>query len=157
MRGLSIAAVDAGITMNIDHLASSIGHRVETRTARSVQAGDFKTSDNFIIDVDGQIGRYAHGPLIPMTVQWPGPRGTSQVRVQVAAKNSATSGMVTDGAWALFRLFDRTRNEPGGSPERFRATFEIDGRKAVFDITSSSVRNAFVLNELKEFSCPSTL
>ena len=35
--------------MNIAQLASKIGHRVETRTARSLQAGDFKTSDNFIL------------------------------------------------------------------------------------------------------------
>ena len=49
MRGLSVAAVDVGITMNIDHLASKVGRRVETRTARSVQAGDFKTGDHFIL------------------------------------------------------------------------------------------------------------
>ena len=37
----------------------------------------------FILDVDGQIVRYQHGPQIPMSVQWPGPRGSAQVRVQV--------------------------------------------------------------------------
>ena len=65
--------------------------------------------------------------------------------------------MVTEGPWALLRMFDRVRIEPGNSPERFRATFDVDGRKAVFDITTSSVRNPFVLRELADFSCPSGL
>ena len=109
----------------------------------------------FVIDVDGQVVRYAHGPQIPTPVQWPGPRGTSQVRVQITPPGSSgNAGMVTEGPWALFRMFDRVRIDPGNSPERFRATFEIDGRKAVFDVTASSVRNPFVLRELTEFSCP---
>ena len=109
----------------------------------------------FVLDVDGQVVRYAHGPQIPTAVQWPGPRGTSQVRVQITPPGSSgTAGMVTEGPWALFRLFDRVRIEPGNSPERFRATFDIDGRKAIFDVTASSVRNPFVLRELTDFSCP---
>ena len=70
---------------------------------------------------------------------------------------SGSSGLVTGGPWALFRMFDRTRIEPGNSPERFRATFTVDGRKAVFDITASSVRNPFTLRELTEFACPTGL
>lgn len=112
----------------------------------------------FILDIDGQVVRYAHGPQIPTAVQWPGPRGSSQVRVQISPPSgSGNSGMSTDGPWALFRMFDRVRIEPGNSPERFRATFDVDGRKAVFDVTTSSVRNPFGLRELAEFSCPSGL
>ena len=112
----------------------------------------------FILDIDGQVVRYAHGPQIPTAVQWPGPRGSSQVRVQITpAGSSGNSGMFTEGPWALLRMFDRVRIEPGNSPERFRATFDVDGRKAVFDVTTSSVRNPFVLRELADFSCPSGL
>ena len=107
---------------------------------------------SFILDIDGQLVRYGHGPQIPTAVQWPGPRGSSQVRVQVQASGGAGAGagaatgnvgMVTDGPWALLRMFDRIRIEPGTAPERFRATFDVDGRKAVFDVTTSSVRNPF--------------
>jgi type VI secretion system protein ImpL len=112
----------------------------------------------FILDVDGQIVSYSHGPLIPTTVQWPGPRGSSQVRVQVNPPSaSGTSGLVNEGPWALFRLFDRVRIDNTSAPERFRATFDIDGRKAVFEVTASSVRNPFRLHELNEFSCPAGL
>ena len=113
------------------------------------------TLTQFILDVDGQVVRYAHGPQIPTAVQWPGPRGSSEVRLQISPPGvSGNSGAVTGGPWALFRMFDRTRIEPGNSPERFRATFTVDGRKAVFDITASSVRNPFQLRELTDFSCP---
>ena len=108
----------------------------------------------FILDIDGQIVRYDHGPQIPMAVQWPGPRGALQVRVQVSPPASATTGLVQDGPWALLRLFDRVKIEPTNVPERFRAVFDVDGRKAVFEITASSVRNPFRMRELNEFSCP---
>lgn len=112
----------------------------------------------FILDVDGQIVRYAHGPQIPASVQWPGPRGSSEVRVQLSPPSaSGASGLVDGGPWALFRLFDRVQIEPSGAPERFRATFDVGGRKAVFEVTTSSVRNPFRLRELREFACPAGL
>ncbi len=116
------------------------------------------TISQFILDVDGQLVKYAHGPQIPAQVQWPGPRGSTQVRVALSPVSSAgSSGLVTDGPWALFKLFDRLQIEPGGAPERFRATFNIEGRKAIFDVTASSVRNPFRLPELEAFACPEKL
>jgi len=49
MQGSTVASVDATIAMSINKLASKVGRTVETRTARSVQAADFKTDDNFIL------------------------------------------------------------------------------------------------------------
>jgi len=109
-----------------------------------------------ILDIDGQIVRYDHGPQVPTTVTWPGPRGTTQVRVQVSPPGSgSTFGSVFEGPWAILRLFERVSFEPvPGSNERFKATFDIDGRKAVFEITAGSVRNPFRLRELNDFQCP---
>ncbi len=123
---------------------------------------DFKPVDmdptltQFVLDVDGQIVRYSHGPQLSTTVRWPGPGGRSEVRVQVTPTGASGSGIVESGPWALFRMFDRVRIEPGPTParERFRATFDLDGRKAVFDVTTSSVRNPFRLQELSQFACP---
>ncbi|HSC62473.1 MAG TPA: type VI secretion system membrane subunit TssM [Caldimonas sp.] len=111
---------------------------------------------NIILDIDGQIVRYDHGPQIPTPVVWPGPRGTGQVRVTVNPPGSGTTfGTVFEGPWALLRLFDKVTFEPvANSQVTFRATFDIDGRKAVFEVTASSVRNPFRLRELHEFQCP---
>ena len=40
---------------------------------------------------------------------------------------------------------------------RFKAVFEVDGRKAAFEIVASSVRNPFRLRELEQFQCPAGL
>jgi len=110
---------------------------------------------SFSLDVDGQIVRYAHGPQIPAPVVWPGPRGTNVVRLLV--EPSSINGMSAEGAWALFKLFDRVSFAPGGEREKYRAVFDLDGRKAQFDITASSVRNPFRLDALSSFSCPQGL
>lgn len=117
------------------------------------------TITQFTLDIDGQVVKYAHGPLIPTSVQWPGPRGTGQVRVALApvSTSGGASGSVNEGPWALFRLFDRQLVEPAGAPERFKATITVDGRKAVFQVSASSVRNPFRLPELERFTCPGRL
>jgi type VI secretion system protein ImpL len=112
----------------------------------------------FTLDFDGQLVKYSHGPLIPAAVQWPGPRGSTQVRVQLQpALANGSSGLVTEGPWALFRLFDKLQLVQTGGPERFKATFNIDNRKTVFEVTTSSVVNPFRMRELADFSCPSAL
>ena len=112
----------------------------------------------FTLDVDGQLVKYSHGPQIPTAVQWPGPRGSTQVRVQLQpATATGSSGMVTEGPWALFRLFDKLQMTSAGAPERFNVVFDIDGRKATFEVTASSVVNPFQLRDLREFNCPASL
>jgi type VI secretion system protein ImpL len=69
----------------------------------------------------------------------------------VPGRNSSTA---ENGAWALFRLLDRMQVEPGQTPERFRVTFAVDGRRATYDVTTGSVQNPFRLRELQEFRCP---
>ena len=94
----------------------------------------------FILDVDGQLVKYSHGPQVPQPVQWPGPRGSNQVRVEVQPPSTTgASGKVFDGPWALFRLLDQAQVENTAQPERFRVTFNIDGRRARFEVTTSSV------------------
>ncbi|RZJ07552.1 MAG: hypothetical protein EOP39_16065 [Rubrivivax sp.] len=109
----------------------------------------------FLLDVDGQMVRYDHGPQIPTEVRWPGPKGTGVVRVSVQPVGG--SGLVNDGPWALFRMFERVAIKQGAAPEKFTATFELDGRRAVFDVTTSSVRNPLRLAELRAFQCPNGL
>ena len=112
----------------------------------------------FTLDVDGQLVTYAHGPQVPQSVQWPGPKGGLQVRVQISPPGPrGTSGMVTDGPWALYRMLDNANITPTALPEKFRATFVVDGKSAVFEVTTNSVQNPFRLRELVDFRCPGGL
>jgi type VI secretion system protein ImpL len=107
----------------------------------------------FIMDVDGQPVRYAHGPQVATSVQWPGPQGGSQVRIELTPQTSQT-GTVTKGPWALNRMLDKAQLRRGASPEVTLATFDIGGRKIVLEITASSAKSPFRLPEMQGFSCP---
>ena len=116
------------------------------------------TITQFILDVDGQLVKYGHGPLVPAQVQWPGPRGSTQVRLQLSPPSSTgASGLVFEGPWALFRMFDQVQIEATVQAEKFIATFNVEGRKAQFEILTSSVQNPFRLRELEQFQCPGQL
>ena len=112
----------------------------------------------FALDVDGKVVRYAHGPQVPVRVQFPGPSGRSQVRISIVPPPpSGSGGMKFEGPWALFRMFDEVKIEETKQFERFVAPIDIGGRKAVFEILASSVRNPFRLPELTQFHCPIAL
>src|SRR5207247_9833835 len=112
----------------------------------------------FVLDVDGKLIRYAHGPQVPVRVQFPGPGGRSQVRISITPPSaSGSSGLRFDGPWALFRMFDGVKIEETKQFERFVATVNIEGRRAVFEVYASSVRNPFRLHELTQFRCPTSL
>jgi type VI secretion system protein ImpL len=114
-----------------------------------------QTIQRFNLSVDGQVVSYAHGPQNVTSVQWPGPGGGLQARIELApAVPGRNSGTVESGPWALFRLLERMQIEPGPTPERFRVTFAVDGRRAMYDLTTGSVQNPFRLRELREFRCP---
>jgi len=107
----------------------------------------------FLMDVDGQTVRYAHGPQVATTVQWPGPRGSNQARIELTPQTGA-AGLSASGPWALNRLLDKAQLRRGPSPEVTIATFDINGRKVVLEITASSVKSPFHLAEMQGFSCP---
>ena len=112
----------------------------------------------FILDVDGQIVKYSHGPVVPMAVQWPGPKGSNQVRVEISPPSaSGPSGQTVDGPWALFRVMDDGQLEESDAPEKFFITFQVGARRARFEVTTNSVQHPIRLRELREFSCPEGL
>jgi type VI secretion system protein ImpL len=110
-----------------------------------------------VLDVDGELLRYQHGPQIPKSVTWPGTRGSGQVRLQITSAGAGTTGLVTEGPWALHRLFDRAQLLPGNAPERMTAIFNVDGRRIRLEVTTSSVLNPFRLKAMEEFECPNQL
>ena len=115
------------------------------------------TIGQMTLDVDGDPLHYQHGPQIPKSLTWPGSRGTGQIRLQLTTANGESSGIVTEGPWAMHRLFDQAQITPGDVPERFVATFTIGGKRVRLQVTASSVQNPFRLRALEDFSCPSHL
>ncbi|WP_326535485.1 type VI secretion system membrane subunit TssM [Pseudorhodoferax sp.] len=110
-----------------------------------------------VLDVDGEVLRYQHGPQIPKSLGWPGTRGSGQVRLQITTASGQNTGLVVEGPWALHRLFDRAQIVPGNAPERFTASFDIGGRRVRLEVTSASVQNPFRLPAMEQFECPGRL
>ncbi|EQB6624685.1 type VI secretion IcmF C-terminal domain-containing protein, partial [Escherichia coli] len=58
-------------------------------TVRTVRMDN--TILNLTLDVDGQLLRYSHGPQAVQIMNWPGPGGTNQVRMQLGLANGSTA------------------------------------------------------------------
>jgi len=112
----------------------------------------------FLLDVDGKLVRYSHGPQVAVPVQFPGPGGKSLIRATISpAPASGSAGLRFEGPWALFRMFDGVQIIDTRQSERFVAALTVDGRRTVFEVFASSVRNPFRLPELSQFRCPTAL
>jgi type VI secretion system protein ImpL len=107
----------------------------------------------FVLDIDGQILTYAHGPVRPVSMKWPGPNDTGQVRIQLLPPQQGTSGISKEGPWALFRLFDEAQIARTSNPIIFIMTFRIQGREAKFELQANSAVNPFQLPDLQSFQC----
>ena len=107
-----------------------------------------------LIDVDGQTLRFARDSRAPQTLQWPGP-GAGRVQVQAAAPGAPGGAKYAfEGPWALLRLFDRVRIEPGSSSNRAVLVIDVEGRKARLEASSPQGALAIALPELDQFQCP---
>jgi type VI secretion system protein ImpL len=115
----------------------------------------------FTLEVDGQSMRFGRDQKAPLGVQWPGPPGSaSRVRLQMTPITGTPTDFTFDGPWALLRLFDRVRIEPGSAPDRAQLVFDVEGRKARFEVRGSAALmplTPLMRQELEQFQCPKHL
>jgi type VI secretion system protein ImpL len=107
------------------------------------------------LDIDGQVQKLTTGgPSI--TVSWPSARMASVLRLSTGLGNAGPL-VLTEGPWALFRMFERFQIEPSSVPEKFSLIMNLDGKRARLEVISASVFNPFQLRETKQFRCPAAL
>lgn len=104
------------------------------------------------LDIDGQPLSVTPGAMAAATFQVPSGKGTGQVQLEVAPPG-ASGAVRRDGPWAWLRMLDAGTVEATPQTERYRVTFDVDGRKAVFEMTASSVVNPFRRGVLEQFRC----
>lgn len=109
--------------------------------------------------VDGEKFKYAHGPVTPFYVKWPGARpGIGLFAKPVSASTDEASVPLSrlqiNGAWALFRLHDRAvKVEPQPSDSELM-TFSLDKRRVDLEITGLRYGDGSLLGLLQRFHCP---
>ena len=105
------------------------------------------------LDIDGQVVSYAAGTSArPVAIALPSGKGSGQVRLE--ATPALRAELRSDGPWAWFRMLDKGQLEPSAQGERDKVSFDLDGRKVVYDMTASSVINPFRRDALEQFRCP---
>jgi type VI secretion system protein ImpL len=107
------------------------------------------------IDIDGQQLVAAHVDQ-SMVFQWPSGKGTGQAHVDFEPSGDAPAPRA-DGPWALLHLMDDARLQPTAQADRFKATFDSDGRTLVLQLDASSVTNPFRRGIFDQFRCPDRL
>jgi type VI secretion system protein ImpL len=106
----------------------------------------------FTLDIDGQVLTAAPGALAPASFQLPSGKGGGQVKLDVQPA-SAHGSLHTEGPWAWFRMLDKAAVEPTPQGERYKVTFDADGRKTALELTANSVVNPFRRTTLEQFKC----
>ncbi|MCT7306460.1 type VI secretion system membrane subunit TssM [Ralstonia wenshanensis] len=107
------------------------------------------------MDFDGQSQRYVHGPVIPLKVTWPGPRGGQGAEITANPRvRPDTSTLTANGPWAMMRVIAKGKLANSVSPSHFVAEYDFDGRKAKLDINTGSLANPWTTGLLQGFQCP---
>lgn len=107
-----------------------------------------------VIDLDGQVQRYAHGPVQSWVTQWPGPRGGLGIDISVQPRlRLETASAQARGPWALLQLLEKGRVSNSASSGKLGVEFSFDGRKAMLEIQTSGI-NPLSTELLRSFRCP---
>jgi type VI secretion system protein ImpL len=107
----------------------------------------------FVIDIDGQPYRFRREAKAAQRLRWPAAEGAPG---RITLRTGSSTGYSFDGPWALLRLFDRVRVEPGAGG-RAELIFDVEGRKARFEARSATALNPVLRGELESFTCPRRL
>ena len=107
------------------------------------------------LDLDGQSVIYAHGPIRPTSITWPGQNRMNSARLVFdPPPSSGPPVLQATGPWALFRLFGQGSLAQNGSADRYTLSFTLGDRHATFEIRAGSVLNPFAPGVLRDFRCP---
>ena len=109
------------------------------------------------VEVAGQTLSYAHGPIQPVMMAWPGKDGSTLVRLTMTPAGGGSESVTQENdTWSLLRLLDSGHLVPTGQPDKFRIVFSSAAGKAEFELNANSVRNPFNMS-LRTFRCPPKL
>jgi type VI secretion system protein ImpL len=112
---------------------------------------------HFMLNLDGQRINYSHGPLVSETLNWPSSTTFSQAQIQFSPPTAAGGSRTEGGAWAWFRLLDKSNMQPGSGPEQFTLTFSLEDRWATYELRARSAYNPFNIPQLRGFRCVPSL
>ncbi len=110
----------------------------------------------FELSIGDQKVRYSHGPKLPNNLTWPANSETT-VRMLFEDINETLRDKTFTGEWAFFRALDALSIEKTGKASQFYVTFDVEGRKANYELTAKSFLNPFESSWMRSYRCPGSL
>lgn len=118
----------------------------------SVNAGQM------LLDIEGQVLSYRHGPLRSFPTRWPGPKPQVATSLTFTPANGGQSETIrTKGFWSLFRLLDKAKLKKTLAYDKFLVEFTHNEFDATLELQAHSVNNPFFGSDLEGFNCPTDL
>lgn len=108
-----------------------------------------------VLNIEGQLIPYSHGPTRPIAILWPNALSSKQDISQVSTAQGASISY--SGLWSSFRLFDRA-TITNNTPDTADVVFNLNGGQIKYRIKMSATdKNPFVLKPLTSMKLPEQL
>ncbi|MFT7184995.1 MAG: type VI secretion system protein ImpL [Pseudohongiellaceae bacterium] len=104
---------------------------------------------------EGRI-RYSHGPKLTKSLSWPGTTAGG-VRLLFEDINETKHNKRYSGDWAFFKALDDADVKKSNRSNAYTLTFDINSRKAEYELSATSALNPFSPGWLSEYTCPKVL
>ena len=111
-----------------------------------------------ILSVGDQQLEYRHGPIVPMTFQWPAEADNGRSSLVLERGTERPVGIEKDrGAWSMFRFFDLMQSEPASGRGAQILKADLAGLRANYLLTSQRNPSPFQMATWRTFRLPEQL
>lgn len=114
-------------------------------------SGDFRRS---VMDIDGQLINYNHGPSYAARLIWPNTlRDRIESKLTMISSNGKTERIQYSGTWSWFRLMD-TASLIGVNGNAIDLRFKVGSGVMNYQLSADDANNPFIRKPFTNFSLP---
>jgi type VI secretion system protein ImpL len=117
------------------------------------------TSDrrSSVLNIDGQLIPYSHGPSAPVGLMWPNTLGQGGgSKITLVSTNGTSNSLVYPGPWSLFRLLSQG-HLAGTTPVTVDLSFQAGAGAMRYRVSAEKANNPFTQRSFSGFTLPRTL
>lgn len=110
---------------------------------------------SFTLDLEGQQAVFQKDNEQILSFTWPGP---SPGHTSLTFSDDQGKKTISEtGAWAWFKILDKSKLESTANPKHFRLTFGTNATTVQYDLYATGIVNPFLPGILSGFRCPENL
>ncbi|EKE00745.1 MAG: hypothetical protein ACD_21C00284G0010 [uncultured bacterium] len=113
-------------------------------------------TQGFTLHLDGKKTIFTNEDKKSQHFVWPGSR-PELVTISFVNYQGKYFSASQFGAWAWFRMIDKSNLVPSGNTRYFMLTFDLNGNAARYELSNSEPINPFIPDIINKFRCPDEL